>query len=67
MESAFKDWDGNKIDQAGFFNLLKNAGVNYVRIRIWNNPYDVAGKGYGGGNSDLEKAKLSESLQQMQE
>ena len=55
--AAFKDWDGNKIDQAGFFNLLKNAGVNYVRIRIWNNPYDVAGKGYGGGNSDLEKAK----------
>ena len=27
-----------------------------VRVRVWNNPYDAQGHGYGGGNNDLEKA-----------
>ena len=31
--------------------------MNYIRIRVWNNPYDAEGNGYGGGNNDLEKAK----------
>ncbi len=37
------------------FDILAGAGVNYVRIRIWNNPYDSSSpyKGYGGGNCDL--------------
>ena len=55
--AVFKDWDGNVIGDEAFFNLIKEAGVNYVRVRIWNNPYDSDGNGYGGGNSDLEKAK----------
>jgi len=54
---VFKDWDGNDIDDIGFFNQLKEAGVNYIRIRVWNDPYDSNKKGYGGGNNDLEKAK----------
>ena len=32
--------------------ILKDYGVNYVRLRLWNNP---AGK--GGGNCDLERVK----------
>ncbi|MDF2911102.1 MAG: secreted arabinogalactan oligomer endo-hydrolase, partial [Sporolactobacillus laevolacticus] len=36
--------------------LLKQSGVNYVRIRIWNDPYNSKGQGYGAGNSDLSKA-----------
>ena len=55
--AKFRDWDGNTIDENGFFELLKDAGVNYVRIRVWNNPYTDDKKGYGGGNCDLEKAK----------
>jgi len=39
------------------FKTLAESGVNYVRVRIWNDPYDLSGKGYGGGNNDLEKAK----------
>ena len=35
---------------------LKDAGTNYVRVRVWHNPYDEDGNGYGGGNNDLEKA-----------
>ena len=54
---VYRDFDGNPLDDAGFFNLLKNSGVNWVRIRVWNNPYDVNGNGYGGGNNDLERAK----------
>ena len=42
------------------FDILSDAGVNYVRIRIWNNPYDSGSpyKGYGGGNTDLYNAKV---------
>jgi len=55
--TVFRDWDGNEISDLDFFKQLKEAGVNYIRIRVWNNPYDSDGKGYGGGNNDLAKAK----------
>jgi len=38
------------------FVTLKAAGVNYVRVRVWNDPYNEQGKGYGGGNCDLDTA-----------
>ncbi len=49
----FYDEDGNEQD---IFTTLAQSGVNYVRVRIWNNPYDSQGNGYGGGNNDLAKA-----------
>ncbi len=54
----YKGWDGKELDDVGFFRLLKEAGVNYVRIRVWNDPYKDAEKkqGYGAGNCDVEKA-----------
>lgn len=52
----YYDFAGNELDDAGFFKLLKDSGINYVRIRVWNNPYDASGNGYGGGNNDLQKA-----------
>lgn len=52
----FHDWNGNELDDNGFFKLLRDSGVNYVRIRVWNNPYDTNGNGYGGGDNDLKKA-----------
>ena len=36
--------------------ILADNGVNYIRVRVWNNPYDKDGNGYGGGNNDLAKA-----------
>lgn len=42
--------------RADVFKVLAQAGVSHVRIRVWNNPYDNDGNGYGGGNCDLEKA-----------
>ncbi|TKH45981.1 hypothetical protein C1I60_05985 [Paenibacillus terrae] len=38
------------------FQTLKKSGVNYIRVRVWNHPYDVKANGYGGGNNDLAKA-----------
>lgn len=54
---TYKDFDGNELDEQGFFNLLSESGINYIRIRVWNDPYDANGNGYGGGNNDLAKAK----------
>ena len=53
----YKYLDGTNGD---IFNILAGAGVNYVRIRIWNNPYDADPpyKGYGGGNCNLYTAKV---------
>ena len=54
---SFYDFAGNKLDNQGFFNLLADSGVNYIRVRVWNDPYNAAGNGYGGGNNDLAVAK----------
>lgn len=50
---VFRDDSGNPQD---IFLTLKNAGVNYIRVRIWNNPYDGSGKTYGGGSNDINTA-----------
>lgn len=54
---VFHDWQGEEIGNQGFFELLEESGLNCVRIRVWNDPYDEAGNGYGGGNCDLDTAK----------
>lgn len=37
-------------------SLLHDAGINAIRVRVWNDPYDTKGNGYGGGNCDLQTA-----------
>lgn len=37
-------------------SLLHDAGINALRVRVWNDPYDTNGNGYGGGNCDLDTA-----------
>ncbi|WP_084822349.1 glycosyl hydrolase 53 family protein [Bacillus sp. SA1-12] len=49
----FSNESGKKQD---IFKTLRDAGVNYIRVRVWNDPYDTKGRGYGGGNNDVEKA-----------
>lgn len=51
---TYYDFDGNESD---LFEVLAEAGVNYIRVRIWNDPYDSDGNGYGGGNNDLAVAE----------
>lgn len=50
---VYYDKNGN---QADIFDVLADAGVNYVRLRVWNDPYDADGNGYGGGNNDVATA-----------
>ena len=50
---VYSDEDGNERD---IFEILADAGLNYIRVRVWNHPYDADGNGYGGGNCDVEKA-----------
>jgi arabinogalactan endo-1,4-beta-galactosidase len=39
-----------------FFKLLADGGHNYVRVRVWNDPFDDQKRGYGGGNCDAAVA-----------
>lgn len=36
------------------FAILKECGVNMIRLRLWNDPYSEQGEPYGGGGNDLE-------------
>lgn len=38
------------------FTTVHEAGVNYIRVRVWLDPFDAEGNGYGGGNNDLATA-----------
>ena len=50
---TFRDWDGQTAD---VFDVLESADVNYVRVRVWNDPFDAQGNGYGGGDNDIAAA-----------
>ena len=52
---VFKNEKGNKED---IFKILADNGVNYIRVRVWNDPYNAGGNGYGGGNNDVNTAAL---------
>ncbi|MBQ6806031.1 MAG: glycosyl hydrolase 53 family protein [Lachnospiraceae bacterium] len=43
-------------EEQDIFQTLAENGVNYVRVRVWNDPYDENGNGYGGGNNDAAAA-----------
>ncbi len=45
--------DGGEQD---VFQILSENGFNYIRVRVWNHPWDAQGRGYGGGNCDIGKA-----------
>lgn len=51
----YYDENGNEAD---VFKILADAGINYARIRVWNDPFDKDGHGYGGGNCNAETAAV---------
>ena len=59
---VYKDFEGNELKDYEFFNFLADCGVNWVRIRVWNHPYDKNGNGFGGGNNDVAKAAVMGKL-----
>ena len=49
----YYDFDGNEAD---LFRVLADNGINYIRVRVWNDPWDADGNGFGGGNCDIANA-----------
>ena len=49
----YYDFDGQEKD---LLQILAENGVTHIRVRVWNDPYDAQGRGYGGGNCDIENA-----------
>lgn len=49
----YYNYEGEEQD---VFMTLAQSGVNYIRLRVWNDPYDENGNGYGGGNNDVATA-----------
>lgn len=49
----YYDFEGNEQDPLKTF---ADSGINFIRLRVWNDPYDENGNGYGGGNNDLPTA-----------
>ncbi|KAJ8952207.1 hypothetical protein NQ318_022657 [Aromia moschata] len=47
----FYSTSGDAVDA---INYLAQSGVNLIRLRIWNNPYDEQGNPYGGGNNNYD-------------
>lgn len=60
LGAKFYDTDGTQMDE---LQIMKNHGVNWIRLRIWNNPKEGPG---GGGNTDearaLEMTKRAKAL-----
>lgn len=61
LGAKFYDTDGQEMDE---LQIMKNHGVNWIRVRIWNDPkHGVLG---GGGNTDevraVELAKRAKAL-----
>lgn len=50
---TYYNFDGEEQD---VFMTMAQSGVNYIRLRVWNDPYDENGNGYGGGNNDVATA-----------
>ncbi len=38
--------------------ILRDYGMNLIRLRLWNNPYAPDGKPYGAGTNDLARTML---------
>lgn len=54
-ESGVKYYD-EKGNEEDLLKLLADAGINCVRVRVWVDPFDSEGHGYGGGNCTAETA-----------
>ena len=46
----YYDYEGN---ETPLLKVLHDNGINYIRIRIWNDPFNADGETYGGGGNDV--------------
>lgn len=53
-DAGVKFYDNNG-NEAELMKVLADNGVNYIRLRIWNDPYNEKGQVYGGGVNSVEQ------------
>lgn len=55
---VYKNQAGKAVSGADFIKMFAEQGINYIRLRVWNEPYDLDSSGnklyYGGGNNDMD-------------
>ena len=51
-DNGSKFYNSNNVEQSLFY-ILKDAGVNWVRLKLWVDPQSTNGISYGGGESNL--------------
>ena len=51
-QNGSKFYNASGVEESLFY-ILKNAGVNWIRLKLWVDPYTSKGTSYGGGESDL--------------
>ena len=56
LGAKFYDVDGTQMDE---LQIMKNHGIDWIRLRIWNDP--KAGPG-GGGNTDEARGSAMRSI-----
>lgn len=54
LKKAGVKYYDNEGKEASLLKVLSDNGVNYIRIRIWNDPYNEKGATYGGGSNDVK-------------
>ena len=54
LKKAGVKYYDNEGKEASLLKVLSDNGVNYIRIRIWNDPYNEKGEPYGGGSNDVK-------------
>jgi len=50
---TYYDFNGNEADM---LTVLRSVGINAVRVRVWNDPYNAEGQCYGAGICDIDTA-----------
>ena len=51
-ENGTNFYNTSGVEQSLFY-ILKDAGVNWIRLKLWVDPYTTGGVSYGGGESDI--------------
>lgn len=54
LKKAGVKYYDNEGKEASLLKVLSDNAVNYIRIRIWNDPYNEKGETYGGGSNDVK-------------
>ena len=51
-----KFYDNDRYRVGDVMELLSYYGINWIRVRLWNDPFTAEGLTYGGGGNDIQTA-----------